>query len=118
MRWLLVVGAVAALAACAGSAEDSADRFGESVTAESRTSPASSERYQECAAQIEDNPQFQGMPKSSREMMVQANCAGFLEEATSTAPVAGNDRYNECAANIENNPQFAGMPNSSRAMMV
>jgi hypothetical protein len=37
------------------------------------------ERYNECVASIENNPQFAGMPNSSRQMMVQGNCAGYLE---------------------------------------
>ena len=118
MRCIFLVAIAVSALGCSAAAERSAEQEESSVSSNSPVSAATSERYQQCATAIENNPQFQGMPRSSRDMMVQGNCAGYLEQSSSSTVVSGNERYNECVASIENNPQFAGMPNSSRQMMV
>lgn len=124
-RKLVSLVGLALLVACStgdeqAQAEPTSEDASVSADMSSGSSPAeeTNQQYLTCAENIQSNPQFQGMPAASRETMVQANCAGFLEEAATVEPVAGNDRYNQCAANIVNTPQFQGMPNSSREVMV
>ena len=73
---MLVLALLAPGLACSPSEEQTSSATASSVN----TVPlATNSKYEVCVANIDNNPHLQGAPSSTRELMIQGSCAGFLE---------------------------------------